>query len=94
MITNSIGNWWRRTTGESDERVADGWSGGIDVEREQPGEGVRADVEFCGTEFGVSGLVNGDSVSGASLSSAGSAAGAGVGGSPYSIVITNAVGMG
>ena len=51
-------------------------------------------LSFAGTEFGVSGLVNGDSVSVASLSSAGSAAGAAVGGSPYSIVITNAVGMG
>ena len=49
---------------------------------------------FAGTEFGASGLVNGDSVSGASLSSVGALAGAGVAGSPYSIVITNAVGVG
>ncbi len=51
-------------------------------------------LSFAGTEFGVSGLVGGDSVSSASLSSAGAAAGAAVGGSPYSIVITNAVGVG
>ena len=49
---------------------------------------------FAGTEFGASGLVNGDSVSSASLSSVGALAGAGVAGSPYSIVITNAVGVG
>src|SRR5208282_2038072 len=51
-------------------------------------------LNFAGTEFGVSGLENGDSVSSATLSSAGAVAGAGVGGSPYSIVITNAVGNG
>ena len=51
-------------------------------------------LTFAGTEFGVSGLVGGDSVSSASLSSAGALAGAGVAGSPYSIVITNAVGVG
>src|SRR5208282_2239602 len=51
-------------------------------------------LNFAGTEFGVSGLLNGDSVSSASLSSLGSAAGSAVGGSPYSIVITNAVGNG
>ena len=66
--------------GESDERVADGQSGGIDVDGEQPGEGIRSDAEFCGTEFGASGLLNGDSVSSASLSSAGSAAVASVAG--------------
>ncbi len=49
---------------------------------------------FAGTEFGASGLLNGDSVSSASLSSLGSAAVAAVAGSPYSIVITNAVGNG
>ena len=38
--------------------------------------------------------MNGDSVSSASLSSVGALAGAGVAGSPYSIVITNAVGVG
>ena len=51
-------------------------------------------LSFAGTEFGASGLLNGDSVSSASLSSAGSAAVASVAGSPYSIVITNAVGTG
>src|SRR5208282_543813 len=40
------------------------------------------------------GLLNGDSVSSASLSSVGSAAVAAVAGSPYSIVITNAAGNG
>ena len=51
-------------------------------------------LTFSGTEFGVSGLLNGDSVSSASLSSVGSVATAAVAGSPYSIVITNAVGNG
>ena len=51
-------------------------------------------LNFAGTEFGVSGLLNGDSVSSASLSSAGSVATAAVAGSPYSIVISNAVGNG
>ena len=51
-------------------------------------------LSFAGTEFGASGLLNGDSVSSASLSSVGSAAVASVAGSPYSIVITNAVGTG
>ena len=49
---------------------------------------------FAGTEFSSVGLLNGDSVASVSLSSAGSAAGAVVGGSPYSIVATNAVGSG
>src|SRR5208282_2494875 len=51
-------------------------------------------LNFAGTEFGVSGLLNGDSVSSASLSSLGAVATAAVSGSPYSIVITNAVGNG
>ena len=51
-------------------------------------------VVFAGTEFSTSGLLNGDSVTGASLSSPGVAAGAGVGGSPYNIAVTNAVGTG
>src|SRR5208282_4167200 len=51
-------------------------------------------LTFSGTEFGVSGLLNGDSVSSASLSSVGSVATAAVAGSPYSIVISNAVGNG
>ena len=51
-------------------------------------------LSFAGTEFGASGLLNGDSVSSASLSSAGSAAVASVAGSPYSIVTTMRWGMG
>jgi len=51
-------------------------------------------VSFAGTEFSTSGLLNSDAVTGASLSSTGAAAGANVSGSPYSIVVTNAVGTG
>ena len=49
---------------------------------------------FAGTEFSVGGLLNTDKVTSASLSSSGAAAGAAVSGSPYSIVVTNAVGSG
>lgn len=51
-------------------------------------------LAFAGTEFAVSGLVGTDSVSSASLNSAGSPAAAGVAGSPYAITITNAIGTG
>ena len=51
-------------------------------------------VTFAGTEFSTSGLLNSDTVTGASLSSMGAAAGAAVNGSPYSIGVTNAVGTG
>ena len=51
-------------------------------------------VSFAGTEFSTSGLLNHDSVTGASLSSTGAVAGAGVNGSPYSITVTNATGTG
>ena len=51
-------------------------------------------VVFAGTEFSTSGLLNSDSVSHVSLSSAGAVAGAPVNGSPYSIVVINAVGTG
>jgi hypothetical protein len=51
-------------------------------------------VTFAGTEFTVSGLVNGDTVSSVTLSSAGAAASAGVAGSPYAIVASAAVGSG
>jgi MBG domain (YGX type)/Purple acid Phosphatase, N-terminal domain len=47
-------------------------------------------LNFAGTEFTVSGLVSTDTVSGATLSSAGQAAGAGIG--AFGISITNAVG--
>ncbi len=49
---------------------------------------------FAGTEFTVSGLVNGDSVSSVTLASSGAAATATVGGSPYPIVASAATGVG
>ena len=49
---------------------------------------------FAGTEFSTSGLLNSDTATGAAMSSTGAAAGAGVNGSPYSIVVTNATGTG
>jgi hypothetical protein len=51
-------------------------------------------VTFAGTEFTASGLVNGDTVTGVTLTSAGAAAGAGVAGSPYAIAASAAVGTG
>jgi hypothetical protein len=51
-------------------------------------------VTFAGTEFTTSGLVNGDTVTGVSLTSAGAPAAATVAGSPYSIVPSAAVGAG
>ncbi len=51
-------------------------------------------VTFGGTEFTTSGLVNGDTVTSVTLTSAGAAATATVGGSPYSIVPSAAVGSG
>jgi hypothetical protein len=51
-------------------------------------------VVFAGTEFSTSGLLNSDTVTGASLSSPGAVAGAAVNGSPYNIMVTNAVGTG
>ncbi|HLX72144.1 MAG TPA: MBG domain-containing protein, partial [Verrucomicrobiae bacterium] len=47
---------------------------------------------FAGTEFTASGLVNGDVVTSATLSSPGAAPTANVAGSPYAITINNAVG--
>ena len=47
---------------------------------------------FSGTEFVVSGLVNGDTVTGASLASTGGISNAPVNGSPYAITINNAQG--
>ena len=49
---------------------------------------------FAGTEFTTSGLVNGDTVTSATLSSSGNAATAGVAESPYSIVPSGAAGTG
>ena len=43
-------------------------------------------LTFAGTEFTASGLVNGDTVTGVTLSSSGAGAAAGVTGSPYTIV--------
>jgi Bacterial Ig-like domain (group 3)/MBG domain (YGX type)/Right handed beta helix region len=51
-------------------------------------------VTFTGTEFTTSGLVNGDSVTGVTLTSAGAAQTAGVNGSPYAVVPSSAVGSG
>jgi hypothetical protein len=51
-------------------------------------------VTFAGTGFTSSGLVNGDTVSSATLASAGAAAIVGVAGSPYAINVTNATGSG
>jgi filamentous hemagglutinin family protein len=51
-------------------------------------------LAFAGTEFATSGLVNGDSVTSASLASTGAAATAGVAGSPYAITATGAGGSG
>ncbi|MGP8022018.1 MAG: MBG domain-containing protein, partial [Limisphaerales bacterium] len=47
---------------------------------------------FAGTEFTTSGLTNGDTVTSASLASAGAISNAPVSGSPYAITITNALG--
>ncbi len=47
---------------------------------------------FAGTEFATSGLVNGDSVTSATLASTGAISNAPVSGSPYAITITNALG--
>ncbi len=49
---------------------------------------------FAGTEFTANGLVNSDSVASVSLTSAGTPATAPVAGSPYAIVVSNAVGSG
>src|SRR5207237_770588 len=51
-------------------------------------------VTFAGTEFTSSGLLNGDSVTSVTLTSAGAAATASVAGSPYAIVPSAAVGTG
>ncbi len=51
-------------------------------------------MTFAGTEFTTDGLVNGDSVSGVTLTSDGAAATAPVSGSPYAIVASDAAGSG
>ncbi len=51
-------------------------------------------VTFAGTEFTTSGLVNGNTVTGVTLTSSGTGATASVGSSPYSIVPSAAVGSG
>jgi hypothetical protein len=51
-------------------------------------------VTFAGTEFTTGGLVNGDTVTSVTLTSSGAAATATVGGSPYTIVPSAAVGTG
>ena len=47
---------------------------------------------FTGTEFGTTGLQNGESVGSATLTSAGTAGTANVAGSPYAITVSNATG--
>src|SRR5262249_6300244 len=49
-------------------------------------------LTFAGTEFTSSGLLNGESVGAVSLTSTGAAPTAGVAGSPYAIVASNATG--
>ena len=51
-------------------------------------------VTFAGTEFTTTGLVNGDTVTSVSLTSSGAGATAAVGGSPYAIVPSAAIGTG
>jgi large repetitive protein len=51
-------------------------------------------VTFAGTEFTTNGLVNDDTVTGVTLTSAGADATAPVSGSPYDIVASNATGTG
>src|SRR5208283_4517161 len=51
-------------------------------------------VSFAGTEFTSSGLLNSDTVASVTLSSGGAAGSAAVGGSPYPIVPSAAVGTG
>ena len=51
-------------------------------------------MTFAGTEFTASGLVNGDTVTGVTLTSAGAAATATVAGGPYDIVASDALGTG
>src|SRR5581483_10121205 len=51
-------------------------------------------LAFAGTEFTVSGLVNGDTVTGVALASAGAAPAATVAGSPYAITASQASGTG
>ena len=51
-------------------------------------------VTFAGTEFTTSGLLNGDTVSSASISSSGTPSSAAVAGSPYAIVLSAATGTG
>jgi hypothetical protein len=51
-------------------------------------------LTFAGTEFTASGLLNGDTVTSVTLTSAGAAAAATVGGSPYPIIPSGAAGSG
>src|SRR5207244_2000409 len=51
-------------------------------------------VSFAGTEFSSSGLVNSDTVTSVTLTSAGAATNATVAGSPYAIVASAALGSG
>lgn len=55
---------------------------------------VGSTLNFAGTEFSASGLVNSDAVTSVTLTSTGSGVGATVAGSPYSIVPSAAIGTG
>src|SRR5439155_144892 len=69
---------------------------GLDITANNQGKNYGATFTFTGSEFttGAGQLVNGDSVTSVSLTSTGAAGTAGVAGSPYAIVASNAVGTG
>jgi hypothetical protein len=67
---------------------------GLSITANDTSKTYGATVTFAGTEFTSSGLVNGDSVTNVTLTSAGAVATATVAGSPYSIVPSAALGTG
>ena len=75
-------------------RHGDREPGGVDRHGQEHSKNYGQTVAFAGTEFTTSGLLNTDSVTSVTLTSAGAAADATVGGSPYSIVPSAAVGTG
>jgi hypothetical protein len=66
----------------------------LTITADNRGKIYGATVTFAGTEFTTSGLVNADTVTSVTLTSAGAAASATVAGSPYSIVSSAALGSG
>src|SRR5947199_2961610 len=68
----------------------------LDITADNQGKNYGVTFTFTGSEFstGAGQLKNADSVTSVSLTSAGAAATAGVAGSPYAIVASNAVGTG